>query len=764
MQRIRQKNIIRSLTQFEVYFIWLFLAVILPIFIHNPLTAALTLVYFLYIPGKLLLLSLGLKKLPITLHISVCVSISLLYLMLLGIGINSLHFLGIDKPLTKSSFLISLLITGATQIFLNKKYLRREQFNLLIPRIDTTEKIAALFSIILVGLSVFGSIRLNNGASNVLTLSFFFLVPVSFMWLLFSRKLTSRGTLLLLYSIGFAILLTNSLRGLSISGHDSQLEFMVFQHTLKNGYWSLIDYRDAYNACISITLLPTLIQKISGLPDLYIYKVLFQALFALTVLPVFGFASTAIKSLNIFSTQLIIRLAAISTYIFLTFITFLNDMPFLNRQEIAFIFFCTALLLNITDYLQSKQRIILILICSMGMILSHYSTSYTYILLITFSLTFYGLARLASRLNVIINPKFKLTKPFQPSLLMLILLLTFLWNSQITVTSDGLSKTVKNTIASIANRDSTRSPDVGTSIFGGAKKITQEELLSQYGHEKRLDVSDLEVVEPELNSLTTLGRTAEDIIPGSVSLNAALKTIGSKLLQLAMLIGVFVIFRLITKRNRYTTTSISVIFPSFMFAAIFIVALVTFLPQLSISYGVLRIFQQLLPILSIPMLIGFLWGLSMLKSSVRFVVIAAYFAWLSCETSGFIPTLLGGSPAVFSQQNKGFYYRAYYIHKSEMLSASWIKYNIMQPRNIAMDDYSRLRFPDLLPFGGINKWSVLSSEPKVYVYNDYANSIQNIYDINFKSNIISYRVKGGIDQSLVYSNGETKIYGEVTMK
>ena len=88
--------------------------------------------------------------------------------------------------------------------------------------------------------------------------------------------------------MGLSILFSTSLRGWFITGHDIQHEFAVFQVASRAGYWSIAGHNgDPYNACLSITILPTIIAKITTISAAYVYKVVFQAIFAFGIVPIY---------------------------------------------------------------------------------------------------------------------------------------------------------------------------------------------------------------------------------------------------------------------------------------------------------------------------------------------------------------------------------------------------------------------------------------------------------------------------------------------
>ena len=186
-----------------------------------------------------------------------------------------------------------------------------------------------------------------------------------------------------LYLLALGLLFMTSLRGWYITGHDIQQEFHALQLTSINGGWDISRYRDPYNACLSITILPTVIGRIAHLHDPYVFKVVFQMLFAVCPVVVYRIARRFTG----------VGPSVLAAVYFLSFPTFFTDMPFLARQEIAFIFLGGAYLV-MTDAGQSMRwRRTWLALMSVGVVFSHYST--TYVLLGVMAVTW-----LASRSGV----------------------------------------------------------------------------------------------------------------------------------------------------------------------------------------------------------------------------------------------------------------------------------------------------------------------------------------------------------------------------
>ncbi len=76
--------------------------------------------------------------------------------------------------------------------------------------------------------------------------------------------------------------------------------------------------------------------------------------------------------------------AFLSAFFFMSFPTFFDDMPMLNRQEIGFVFFGLLLYVMLLSNLPLMLRRILFIIFALSVIVSHYSTNFVVLALVTF--------------------------------------------------------------------------------------------------------------------------------------------------------------------------------------------------------------------------------------------------------------------------------------------------------------------------------------------------------------------------------------------
>lgn len=717
----------------------------LAFFLDNVIGWTITLLYFLFVPGYLALQFIGRTSWSRWETLSFSLGMSILVIMITGLALNALGYVGVRPPLTTMNIFIALDSVTLLLLLLNRK----RQFDLSIDTSLVRFKPHRLFGLLLLLLpigSAAGALRLNNGASNEFTLVVFAAIAVTFVVLML-RTSMQRYYPLALFLFALSILLSVSLRGWGITGHDIQREFSVFELTMQNGMWDIAQFRDPYNACLSITLLPTILAKITGIPDPYIFKVVFQFIAAFAVIPAY-FLVRRLHSP---------RDAFLAGFIFLLFPTFLNDMAMLNRQEIAFLFFGLIMLLMLLTIEYRRMQVLTILLL-IGLTLSHYSSSY---IMIGLMLTAWIVNLVARRVT---KPRFKTenVNAFPIMTLPIILLggvLVFAWNDQITQTTKGLSSTISKTFESLSfdKKPTAQASDVGYSIFG-QKAASPQKIVEDYAKKINKGTITVTAIDQPVIPTTKLG----ELLGGTDVLKAIHGTIRNgiaKLLQVLIALGCIVLWWRIRKRhhNKYDLYILSLCGGS----TILLMAL-TILPQLSVDYGVLRLFQQLLIILALPIIAALVWIGTLITKNVRrsYALVSIFLAVVFLHTSGFLPQVTGGYAPQLSLNNSGFYYDAYYISQNETMSSQWLNSNNPSNTAIALDIYAPLRFTKNEQ-KNIVTTSPFTSSTRAYVYHY---KTPDVYIVNINSTLYYYKVERmNAYENTLYSNYTSSV-GKLTEK
>ena len=324
--------------------------------------------FILIFPSYLLFTTSVWRKCGLQERLGYSVCTVLLVLMLTGLSINEiLPLVGVQRPLDAGPIVIASDLMNFSLYVFRSRYpdivrLRgvfadfgKQEFRLLV---------AAALTVVL---AVLGANHLNNGASANVTLIALAMVALigffSVRWLKFTRESVMS---VVIYLVSLSLLLTTSLRGWYVTGHDIQQEYQVFQLTEAHGRWSMAFFQNAYNACLSITILPTELGQIIHVDSPYVYKFFFQLIFALC--PVLAYA-IARRYFNR-------GISTLSVAYFVGFPTFFTDMPFLNRQEIGLLFVAVGLLAATNPVWSFRRRQVSLGVAGLGTEISHYSTMY----------------------------------------------------------------------------------------------------------------------------------------------------------------------------------------------------------------------------------------------------------------------------------------------------------------------------------------------------------------------------------------------------
>jgi uncharacterized membrane protein len=606
----------------------------------------------------------------------------LLLLMIGGLTLNTfLPLLGLQRPLDP----LPVLLLGDTLLvalyLFRRKHPAKVAWRRQIQTLVREESRLLAGSGLCVAVAVLGVNRLNNGAGSQLSLAALGVIVVTLLLLLLSCQHIRDGIIITtLYFVSLALLLMTSLRGWYVTGHDIQVEYRVFQLTQAHGHWSIAYFHNAYNACVSITILPTEISGIVQVDNPYVFKVFFQLIFALCPVLVYTISRRYWPK--------VISISA--TVFFIGFPTFFTDMPFIDRQEIAFIFVCVAIL-SITNRAWSKrQRQLGLVVASIGMELSHYSTMYLFLDAFIIAWTAQFIAKLNPRRLRSLRgtagageAKWAITaRTVGLGCILLMLGVMYLWGQLATQTANNALTEFNSAISGLVHSSGTRSNDV---LYGllPTKTPSPQVLLNDY---RQLVLKERTAAPPDkyipasvvaryptppvnqpLLPLTGAGRLLSKIGIPPAGLNSAVREFAAKGEQIFIIIGLLTLL-LVRSRRSKVSREIWFLYVGNLGALI----LITLLPNLSVDYGILRTFQQVLILVAPVLVVGSLAIFSPLGRAWATRVAVVFSMCIFVSTTGLLPQVLGGYPAQLSLNNSGSYYDIYYVHPQETTAVTWL--------------------------------------------------------------------------------------------
>lgn len=742
-------------------------------------------VAFLYLvltPGLFTLSLLTKKKFPIALGGAFSVAISLFVLMVMGLLINTfLPLLGISAPLSTVPLLIGFDLIIITLFSLNAIYKR--EFALEIPSFDTKNTLLLITALSLPVFTCLGALILNNGGT-----SFFTMVALCLSFVLASIIILAKKDMhpaippLSLYMMAVTFLLMNAMRGWFITGHDILLEYHVFIVTNMAHLWDMNFYRDPYMACLSLTILPTYVQQLLHVDGMYIFKFFMQFFGGLQVIAVYYLTKEYISE----------KMAFMASLFFITFPTFLVDMAFLNRQGMAFLFFSLLIFVLLTnEYFNSWKRNLMIFLLGIGIIITHYSTSYVAIAVLVST---YFVNRIIRFLVNAKKPKWftKLTDKLgnkemykKPILITFpvvfgLLALMVIWSSFITKTSTSLVNTIHQIIESVQHPFSGESTGPAKYSLIQKQQQTPEELLKDFVDYsiKKVSYTSVEsefypksVIEkystypvPELSAdLTALGKKIESLLHIDLGnfFNATKQTY-AKIIQIFLLVGLIGIALGYSFRKNILQP-LPVEYIALSISGLIIMVGQTVLPGSAIDYGLLRLFQQNLVFLLLPVILGlvFLCGLIVKDHRGQQIFAGGILLYFFLLLSGFVPQLTGGARPLLYLNNYGLYYDSYYVHAEEVASTIWMAEHGNRRLPIQAAHFSDIK---MIAFGRIGAYIELlpvTTKKKSYVYLNYDNvQTNNIIEI-VNGNVVYYAFPMeflNTNKNMIYNNGGSIIY------
>lgn len=724
------------------------------------LQATIGLPIVLILPGLLALILMGAKAIRLK-EALLCFATSLLSLMLVGLAANYIpEILGYTRPLNTHAIIIifNLLISVLLVFAKFKKNAGPMQFPK--PRLNRLDITLISLTAFIIITAILGSFRLNNGGSDIVSMVCLSLITLSIpATIIVHKRLNTAAMVAVIYGVALSILLMTSLRGWDVTGLGLPPEYTVYTLTTHLGKWDIGAYRDAYNACLSITILPVVLTRLLHVSGLVVFKFIFQALFAIVPVIIFELTRGYLKR----------SLAFLGAILFTTFPTFITDSAMLARQDIAYIFFAMAILVWFTDkeeWLRTKWKV-LFLLMSIGVIFSHYSTTYTYVfmlLVIYFSTLFLKYKK--------IN---KLTLPIKdyamPGLIVIIVSLgAFFWYAQTTNTSKGLAETLRSSLLNITNllQEDGRSAASNYSLFSPGSKGTANLLTYLDQTKSSNNTQSGSSIDSNLNTLSD----SVPISPFTQSLNKKAhlnivavtklsRSVIARLFQILVVIGTVML--LIRGRKKSSLFEhVPVTYALLCISGILILAIEVVLPNISIDYGLLRAFQQNLIFFS-TLIIGVLYlFFEKIKRGLGLPALTFYIALSSALFTGLIPQITGGLDAQLNLNNSGQYYGSYYVHAGDLKGFEWANANISHSSNLHASIFTTAKEHDLgYPFSEVGILPFQLSKDDYVLLQDYQVKDSKVYiDDNYEKILVALNQNYyKMNRSLIYNNTQDNIYG-----
>ena len=387
-------------------------------------------IFLTILPGLLILQILKLNKIGTTEKFVLSVGLSVSFLIFFGLLINNLSLsLGYLTPLSTISLLISFNLAIIGLILVAHRMNKNTFFSIPNLNLDRSEKAFLVVPISFPALSIFGMHIMNMTDNNILLMLLLFSIPIYVAFVcFFNHKFPKRLYPVVIFLISISLLLMLSLRSSHLIGIDTHIEYYFFQTTLNNLHWRVSGH-STLDACLAISLLPTVYHSILNVDAEFLFKILYSLLYSISPLAIYVISKKYVEE----------------GYAFLASCFFMFQVQFLwaainARTNTAILFFGLAIMTFFNDKVDPLKKRILFIVFMASCMVSHYSTTYIFFFIMLG--VFVGLKMLSR--------KYSFKNVISLTIVVLFFSLIFFWYSQVTETAfDAGVGYIENTLSSL---------------------------------------------------------------------------------------------------------------------------------------------------------------------------------------------------------------------------------------------------------------------------------------------------------------------------
>jgi uncharacterized membrane protein len=559
-------------------------------------------------------------------------------------------------------------------------------------------------------MAIIGTYLMNTQGNNSVLIALLLLIPsyVVVLVLLQQRRNIAHVVFpVTILMISIALLLSLGLTSSYLLGSDIQAEYLAYQHTINSHLWSFSS-SNAITDTVGTSVLPAMLQLLTGFQGVYMFKFVLQLIIAVTPLVVYIISRKYLRE----------TYALLASFLFMAQLWFIADMPTAVREEVALLFFALAMMILFANDIKHSRKTPLFLLFATEAILAHYTTGAILIFMLL----------IASGVAVVIAGYYRfMQRPdaqksagaataFGTGVLLLAIL--FLWYVQLAQTNN-VALFASNTIH---------------------------------------DLSNLFVLESRTPGILNSVSTSVNTLPQSI------RDYTYDLLYLIMGVGALAILpkrRIKPYTDRYAFLII---------ASVGLIIVWFVVPYLS-DYSILRLFQQLLVLLVVPFFVGVFAILRSMKITRKRYVLSVVILILLLQyaSSSLLLDQAFGIPTSITLNRAGGEYNEYYMYPAELVGAQWLQRNMDPAFNITADAGGVVRLGEVGFTQNVTFFYVNPPQNNRYYYLDYANVRGEFLYENMTTHV-GYSTQTGYSSSpqysqqysaknKIYDNGYSTIYG-----
>ena len=589
----------------------------LAILLNIPFVRQIIGFFFLTIvPGLLIIQILKLNKTEFVEKFVLLVGLSISFLMFFGLLLNnSLLSIGYETPLATIPLLIAFNLAFTVLAIMAYEANKTMIFSVPNLKLNRSEKVFLIIPVLFPALSMFGMNLMNATSNNVILLVLLFLIPIYVISVcFFNQKFPKRIYPIVIFLISISLLLLLSLRSNHIIGIDTHKEYYFFQTTLNNLHWNVFGH-SALDACLSISLLPTIYQSILNVSPESLFKIMYSLLYSISPLVVYFLSKKYVGEFHGFLASC-----------FFMFQTNFLFTAYNARTNMAVLFFALAMMVFFNDRINQLEKKALFIVFMASCIVSHYSTTYIF-LFILFS------AFVAIEL---VPKKYTVKKVISAKIIIIFFVLIFFWYSQVTETAFNAGVGfIENTLSNLNRFFVEESRGYSTQTLLG-KGVMQLEL-------------------PYIIQFVFSWLMFAFIGIGTIALIRSYKEMSFSGLNL--------------KKPEFLKEKFEVTYFMIALTCVGLLSGMVAVPFISVGYNLDRLYAVVITILSVLFVIGGITLSKYTKVRAYFLVLLVLIPYFFCCT-GVMYDLLG-VPRAIILNSEGEQYDMLYVHDQESYGARW---------------------------------------------------------------------------------------------
>jgi uncharacterized membrane protein len=597
-------------------------------------------------------------------------------------------------------------------------------------------------------LAAAGALRLDNDHGNGLAI-----IAVSALIVLLvgaaasSMRLDEKLLEIILYVTALALTWSDSIRGDPLYGFDIATEYQRLQETITSGIWHTGHPNDAYGAMLSLTIMPTALHVLSGLPALLVFKVVYPAIYALFPVAIYGLGRRILSRRWAF----VAGAFTIGQYAF-------AELAGFARQEIALVLFGALVAAMLDTKIARRSQWTLIALLSLALALSHYSTTYVAITVIGITIPIqWGLSWLRDAPHVTGAVAIAFGALFVGAVI---------WYGPVTHSDSHVLEVVQTVQSQGLDLLPNRAPGadlIAAYLQGNTRTPIQAEQYAQLIH------ASYSAKYPFIKPLADAGLPQYKLRNSPVPEPPVKWHFGYDALSLSLLIveqlanilaALGALFMILRRNASVITRQIGLL----AFATTLLLTVLRVSGTLAITYGQERAQLEGLVLLAIA-LCWTLQGLSgaSKKRQTRILTLASgCLAVVLFNTTYLMSSALGGETSV-NLANSGPAFEYFYTTAPEIASAQWLGENVRSGQIVYADEYGQV---PLVAVTGMQQGLFVDLTPltvnqNAWVYASNTNVVDGRAFALYNEHIASYVFPArffSANFNLVYTDGTSEVF------